>query len=97
MKTRISLRLHQVLGMSAMILLAGCQQDMMEPEINQNIDREVPVVLTARQGVAADTRTTYTPSTPENDGSIAMGVKWDGGEDEMLAYTYCDNEGVHCA
>lgn len=95
MKTRISLRLHQVLGMSAMILLAGCQQNMMEPEINQNIDREVPVVLTARQGVAADTRTTYTPSTPENDGSIAMGVKWDGGEDEMLAYTYCDNEGVH--
>ena len=95
MKTRISLRLHQVLGMCAMILLAGCQQDMMEQEINQNIDREVPVVLTARQGVAADTRTTYTPSTPEIDGSIAMGVKWDGGEDEMLAYTYCDNEGVH--
>lgn len=95
MKTRISLRLHQVLGMCAMILLAGCQQDMMEPEINQDIDREVPVVLTARQGVAADTRTTYTPSTPEIDGSIAMGVKWDGGEDEMLAYTYCDNEGVH--
>ncbi|MBO5380526.1 MAG: hypothetical protein J6A40_00335 [Bacteroides sp.] len=95
MRTRISLRLHQVLGMCVMILLAGCQQDMMEPEINQNIDREVPVVLTARQGVAADTRTTYTPSTPENDGSIAMGVKWDGGEDEMLAYTYCDNEGVH--
>lgn len=95
MKTRISLRLHQVLGMCAMILLAGCQQDMMEQEINQNIDREVPVVLTARQGVAADTRTTYTPATPEIDGSIAMGVKWDGGEDEMLAYTYCDNEGVH--
>ncbi|MBE6288438.1 MAG: hypothetical protein E7099_09710 [Mediterranea massiliensis] len=94
MKTRISLRLHQVLGMSAMILLAGCQQDMMEPEINQNIDREVPVVLTARQGGAADTRTTYTLSTPENDGSIAMGVKWDGGEDEMLAYTYYNKEGA---
>lgn len=95
MKTRISLRLLQTYFVGAMALLAGCQQEMTEPEINQDNNREVPVVLTARQGGGTDARTTYTPSTPENDGSIAMGVKWDGGEDEMLAYTYYDSEGVH--
>ena len=95
MKTRISLRLLQTYFVGAMALLAGCQQEMTEPEINQDNNREVPVVLTARQGEGTDARTTYTPSTPENDGSIAMGVKWDGGEDEMLAYTYYDSEGVH--
>ena len=95
MKTRISLRLLHTYFVGAMALLAGCQQEMTEPEINQDNNREVPVVLTARQGVGTDARTTYTPSTPENDGSIAMGVKWDGGEDEMLAYTYYDSEGVH--
>ena len=95
MKTRISLRLLQTYFVGAMALLAGCQQEMTEPEINQDNNREVPVVLTARQGGGTDARTTYTPSTPENDGSIAMGVKWDGGEDEMLAYTYYDSEGVN--
>ena len=95
MKTRISLRLLQTYFVGAMALLAGCQQEMTEPEINQDNNREVPVVLTARQGGGTDARTTYTPSTPEDDGSIAMGVKWDGGEDEMLAYTYYDSEGVH--
>lgn len=94
MKTRISTRLQQVLAIGAMALLAGCQQEMTEPEINQDNNREVPVVLTARQGGGTDARTTYTPSTPENDGSIAMGVKWDGGEDEMLAYTYYNKEGA---
>ena len=95
MKTRIINRLHQILIVGAVALLAGCQQEMTEPEINQDNNREVPVVLTARQGGGTDARTTYTPSTPEDDGSIAMGVKWDGGEDEMLAYTYYDSEGVH--
>ena len=95
MKTRITNRLHQIFIVSAMALLVGCQQEMTEPEINQDNNREVPVVLTARQGGGTDARTTYTPSTPEDDGSIAMGVKWDGGEDEMLAYTYYDSEGVH--
>lgn len=95
MKTRISLRLLQTYFVGAMTLLAGCQQEMTEPEINQDNNREVPVVLTARQGGGTDARTIYTPSTPENDGSIAMGVKWDGGEDEMLAYTYYDSEGVN--
>ena len=95
MKTRISLRLLQTYFVGAMALLVGCQQEMTEPEINQDNNREVPVVLTARQGGGTDARTTYTPSTPEDDGSIAMGVKWDGGEDEMLAYTYYDSEGVH--
>lgn len=95
MKTRISFRLLQTYFVGAMALLAGCQQEMTEPEINQDNNREVPVVLTARQGGGTDARTTYTPSTPEDDGSIAMGVKWDGGEDEMLAYTYYDSEGVH--
>lgn len=95
MKTRITNRLHQIFIVGAMALLAGCQQEMTEPEINQDNNREVPVVLTARQGGGTDARTIYTPSTPENDGSIAMGVKWDGGEDEMLAYTYYDSEGVH--
>jgi len=95
MKTRIIKRLHQVYIVAAMAILAGCQQKLTEPEINQDANREVPVVLTAIQGVTADTRTTYTPSTPESDGSIAMGVKWAG--DETLAYTYYDNEdaGVH--
>lgn len=93
MKTRISLRLLQTYFVGAMALLAGCQQEMTEPEINQDNNREVPVVLTARQGGGTDARTTYTPSTPENDGSIAMGVKWDGSE--MLPYTYYDSEGVH--
>lgn len=95
MKTRISFRLLQTYFVGAMALLVGCQQEMTEPEINQDNNREVPVVLTARQGGGTDARTTYTPSTPEDDGSIAMGVKWDGGEDEMLAYTYYDSEGVH--
>ena len=94
MKTRISLRLLQTYFVGAMALLAGCQQEMTEPEINQDNNREVPVVLTARQGGGTDARTTYTPSTPEDDGSIAMGVKWDGGEDEMLAYTYYNKEGA---
>ena len=93
MKTRISLRLLQTYFVGAMALLAGCQQEMTEPEINQDNNREVPVVLTARQGGGTDARTTYTPSTPENDGSIAMGVKWDGSE--MLPYTFYDSEGVH--
>lgn len=95
MKTRITNRLHQIFIVGAMALLVGCQQEMTEPEINQDNNREVPVVLTARQGGGTDARTTYTPSTPEDDGSIAMGVKWDGGEDEMLAYTYYNSEGVH--
>ena len=94
MKTRISLRLLQTYFVGAMALLVGCQQEMTEPEISQDNNREVPVVLTARQGGGTDARTTYTPSTPENDGSIAMGVKWDGGEDEMLAYTYYNKEGA---
>ena len=95
MKTRIIKRLHQVYIVAAMAILAGCQQKLADPGMNQDANREVPVVLTARQGGPADTRTTYTPSTPENDGSIAMGVKWTG--DETLAYTYYDNEdaGVH--
>lgn len=95
MKTRIIKRLHQVYIVATMAILAGCQQKLTAPGMNQDANREVPVVLTARQGGPADTRTTYTPSTPENDGSIAMGVKWTG--DETLAYTYYDNEdaGVH--
>ena len=95
MKTRIIKRLHQVYIVATMAILAGCQQKLTDPGMNQDANREVPVVLTARQGGPADTRTTYTPSTPENDGSIAMGVKWTG--DETLAYTYYDNEdaGVH--
>ena len=95
MKTRIIKRLHQVYIVAAMAILAGCQQKLADPGMNQDANREVPVVLTARQGGPADTRTTYTPSTPENDGSIAMGVKWTG--DETLVYTYYDNEdaGVH--
>ena len=51
MKTRISLRLLQTYFVGAMALLAGCQQEMTEPEINQDNNREVPVVLTARQGI----------------------------------------------
>lgn len=93
MKTRISLRLLQTYFVGAMALLVGCQQEMTEPEISQDNNREVPVVLTARQGGGTDARTTYTPSTPEDDGSIAMGVKWDGSE--MLPYTFYDSEGVH--
>lgn len=95
MKTRIIKRLHQVYIVATMAILAGCQQKLTDPGMNQDANREVPVVLTARQGGPADTRTTYTPSIPENDGSIAMGVKWTG--DETLAYTYYDNEdaGVH--
>lgn len=95
MKTRIIKRLHQVYIVATMAILVGCQKELTDPGMNQDANREVPVVLTARQGGPADTRTTYTPSTPENDGSIAMGVKWTG--DETLAYTYYDNEdaGVH--
>ncbi len=95
MKTRISTRLQQVLAIGAMGLLAGCQQEMVESEMNLKSNEEVPVVLTVRQGVDSESRIAYTPSTPENDGSIAMDVKWDGSEDEMLAYTYYDSEGVH--
>lgn len=95
MKTRISTRLQQVLAIGAMGLLAGCQQEMMESEMNLKPNGEVPVVLTVRQGVDSESRIAYTPSTPENDGSIAMDVEWVGSEDEKLAYTYYDSEGVH--
>ena len=95
MKTRISTRLQQVLAIGAMGLLAGCQQEMMESEMNLKSNEEVPVVLTVRQGVDSESRIAYTPSTPENDGSIAMDVEWVGSEDEKLAYTYYDSEGVH--
>ena len=95
MKTRISTRLQQVLAIGAMGLLAGCQQEMMESEMNLKPNGEVPVVLTVRQGVDSESRIAYTPSTPENDGSIAMDVEWVGSEDEMLPYTYYDSEGVH--
>lgn len=95
MKTRISTRIRQVLIIGVMTLLASCQQEMVEPEMNQKSEREVQVVLTARQSTETDTRIAYTPSTPESDGSIAMGVTWNGSDDEMLAYTYYDNEGVH--
>ena len=95
MKIRISTRLQQVLAIGAMGLLAGCQQEMMESEMNLKPNGEVPVVLTVRQGVDSESRIAYTPSTPENDGSIAMDVEWVGSEDEKLAYTYYDSEGVH--
>lgn len=95
MKTRISTRLQQVLAIGAMGLLAGCQQEMMESEMNLKSNEEVPVVLTVRQGTNADSRIAYTPSTPAADGSIAMDVKWNRSEDEMLAYTYYNSEGVH--
>ena len=62
MKTRISTRLQQVLAIGAMGLLAGCQQEMMESEMNLKPNGEVPVVLTVRQGVDSESRIAYTPS-----------------------------------
>ena len=75
-----------------MALFTACQQDMTEDVLTPEASKQMNVIVTAQQGEGVDSRVSYTPQ--EEDDGTSVVVRWEGKPEEMLTYTYYDNNGT---
>lgn len=75
-----------------MALFTACQQDMTEDVLTPETSKQMNVIVTAQQGEGVDSRVSYTPQ--EGDDGTSVVVRWEGKPEEMLTYTYYDNNGT---
>ena len=75
-----------------MALFTACQQDMTEDVLTPEASKQMNVIVTAQQGEGVDSRVSYTPQ--EGDDGTSVVVRWEGKPEEMLTYTYYDNNGT---